>query len=211
MYTGVTEHETNQLHLMTDLCNSSRKVVSSQFVGNRLTNFMGQSPSEKLTGHQPVQKYPAFYETPRFITSFTTAHHSSLFWAKSIQFMPYQPTSWSSILILSSSLHLHLPSGLFPSGLLTKTLYAPLLSPMCATGPAHHFMIWSPEEKYRSQSFLLCSLPHSPVTLSLLGQNWNQSWMVETVVLTLRRLMSYIYGAPILDVSRSHTTTQHSR
>ena len=29
--------------------------------------------------------------------------------------------------------------------------------------------------------------------------------------LTLRRLMSYIYGAPILDVSRSHTATQHSR
>jgi len=29
--------------------------------------------------------------------------------------------------------------------------------------------------------------------------------------LTLRRLMSYIYGAPILDVSRSHTTTHHSR
>ena len=29
--------------------------------------------------------------------------------------------------------------------------------------------------------------------------------------LTLRRLMPYIYGAPILDVSRSHTTTQHSR
>ena len=29
--------------------------------------------------------------------------------------------------------------------------------------------------------------------------------------LTLKRLMSYIYGAPILDVSRSHTTTQHSR
>ena len=29
--------------------------------------------------------------------------------------------------------------------------------------------------------------------------------------LTFRRLMSYIYGAPILDVSTSHTTTQHSR
>jgi len=29
--------------------------------------------------------------------------------------------------------------------------------------------------------------------------------------LTLTWLMSYIYGAPILDVSRSHTTTQHSR
>ena len=30
-------------------------------------------------------------------------------------------------------------------------------------------------------------------------------------LLTFRRLMSYVYGAPILDVSRSHTTTQHSR
>jgi hypothetical protein len=29
--------------------------------------------------------------------------------------------------------------------------------------------------------------------------------------LTLKLLMSYIYGAPILHVSRSHTTTQHSR
>jgi hypothetical protein len=28
---------------------------------------------------------------------------------------------------------------------------------------------------------------------------------------TLRLLMSYMYGAPIVDVSRSHTTTQHSR
>ena len=29
--------------------------------------------------------------------------------------------------------------------------------------------------------------------------------------LTFRLLMSYIYGAPIHDVSRSHTTTHHSR
>ena len=29
--------------------------------------------------------------------------------------------------------------------------------------------------------------------------------------LTLTLLISYIYGAPILDVSRSHTTTHHSR
>ena len=29
--------------------------------------------------------------------------------------------------------------------------------------------------------------------------------------LTFRLLISYTYGAPILDVSRSHTTTQHSR
>ena len=34
---------------------------------------------------------------------------------------------------------------------------------------------------------------------------------IRVKLLTLRRLMSYIYGAPILDVSRSQTTTQHSR
>ena len=44
-----------------------------------------------------------------------------------------------------------------------------------------------------------------------------QAWYCRDVELTLRLLMSYIYiyiyiyGAPILDVSRSHTTTQHSR
>ena len=34
---------------------------------------------------------------------------------------------------------------------------------------------------------------------------------IRVKLLTFRRLMSYIYGAPILDVSRSRTTTQHSR
>ena len=43
---------------------------------------------------------------------------------------------------------------------------------------------------------------------------WNVFQLLQIfpqLCLTLRRLMSYIYGAPILDVSRSHTTTQHSR
>ena len=34
---------------------------------------------------------------------------------------------------------------------------------------------------------------------------------IRVKLLTFRLLMAYIYGAPILDVSRSHTTTQHSR
>ena len=34
---------------------------------------------------------------------------------------------------------------------------------------------------------------------------------IRVKLLTFRLRMSYIYGAPILDVSRSHTTTQHSR
>jgi len=32
----------------------------------------------RLTGSQPVKKFPAFYGTRRFITAFTTAHHLSL-------------------------------------------------------------------------------------------------------------------------------------
>jgi len=34
---------------------------------------------------------------------------------------------------------------------------------------------------------------------------------IRVKLLTFKRKMSYTYGAPILDVSRSHTTTQHSR
>ena len=34
---------------------------------------------------------------------------------------------------------------------------------------------------------------------------------IRVKLLTFRLLMSYMYGAQILDVSRSHTTTQHSR
>jgi len=47
--------------------------------------------------------------------------------------------------------------------------------------------------------------------LALLGVHFLQVSRIRVNSLTLRLLMSYIYGAPILDVSRSHTTTQHSR
>jgi len=42
-------------------------------------------------------------------------------------------------------------------------------------------------------------------------EDFRAVYMLLSAFLTLRLLMSYIYGAPILDVSRSHTTTQHSR
>jgi len=33
---------------------------------------------EKLTGSQPVKKFPAYYGTRTFITAFTSAHHLSI-------------------------------------------------------------------------------------------------------------------------------------
>ena len=48
--------------------------------------------------------------------------------------------------------------------------------------------------------------------LALLGaHHFLHASRIRVKLLTFRLLMSYIYGAPILDVSRSHTTTQHSR
>ena len=80
---------------------------------------------EKLTGLRVVKKFPAFYETRRFITALTSARHLSLSCVSPIQSTYPHPTSWRAILILSTHLRLGLPSGLFPSGFPTKNLYAP--------------------------------------------------------------------------------------
>ena len=80
---------------------------------------------EQLTGFQLVKKFPAFHGTRRFITALTSFRHLSLSWSSPIQSIYPHPTSWRSILILSTHLRLGLPSGLFPSGFPTKTLYTP--------------------------------------------------------------------------------------
>ena len=92
---------------------------------------------EKLTGLQLVKKFPAFHGTRRLITALKSLRHLSLSWASPIQSIYPHPTSWRSILILSTYLRLGLPSGLLPSGFPSKTLYTPLSSPIRATCPAH--------------------------------------------------------------------------
>jgi len=96
---------------------------------------------KNLTGFKLVKKFPAFYGTRRFITAFTSAHYLSLSWATSIRSISPHPTSWRSIIILSSHLRLVLPSGLFPSGFPTKTLYTPLLYPIRTTFLAHLILL----------------------------------------------------------------------
>jgi len=64
-----------------------------------------------------------------------------------------------------------------------------------------HFLINPFNPELNPICYLLALLAHHFLHLSRI--------MVKS--LTLRLLMSYIYGAHILDVSRSHTTTHHSR
>ena len=130
---------------------------------------------EKLTASQLVKKFPAFYGSRRFITSFTSARHLSLSWASSIQSAPPHPTSCWNVL-LSSHLRLGLPSCLFPSGFPTKIVYTPLHSLLRATCPAHLILLDFITrtifgEEYRSLRSSLCSFLHSVVTSSLFGPN----------------------------------------
>ena len=85
---------------------------------------------EKLPRSHLV-KFTAFYGTRRFITAFASARHLPLSWATLIPAMPSPPTSWRSVLILSSHLRMGLPSGLslrFPH---QNPLYASALPYTC--------------------------------------------------------------------------------
>ena len=112
---------------------------------------------EKLIVSHVVRKFLTFHANQMFITAFIRARHLFLSWARWIQSrFPIHISRWS-LLILFSYLRVVLPSGLFPSGFATKTLYV-LLSPMQTTYPAHLMSLnLIPETIFRVKCRSWCS------------------------------------------------------
>ena len=142
-----------------------------------LLNYsMEQSPSWETNRLSTSQEISRILQNPKVHYRIHKCPPLSLSWTSSIQSIPLHPTFWRSILILSFHLHLGLPSGLFPSGFPTKTLYTTLLSPIHATCPAHLTLLdfitrTILGKEYRSLSSSLHSFLHSPVTSSHFGPN----------------------------------------
>ena len=131
---------------------------------------------EKLIGLQLVKKFLAFHETRRFITALTSVRHLSLSWASPIQSIYPHPTSWRSILILSTHLRLRSPHWSSSLRFPHQEPIHPLSSPIRATCPTHLIFLdfitrTILGEEYKSLGSSLCNLLHSPVTSSLLGPN----------------------------------------
>ena len=137
---------------------------------------MEQSHSWEANRFSANQEIPNILLNPKVHNHIHKCPQLSLSWSSYIKSTPPHPTSWRSILILSSHLRLGPPSALLPLGFPTKTLYRPLLYPIRATCCTHPILLdlnhpnnigWG----YRTLSSSLCSFLHFPVTSSLLCPN----------------------------------------
>ena len=138
-----------------------------------LTYVMEESPSWEADWFSASQEIPRILWNPSVRYRTHKCPPLSVYWASSIQSTSPHLTSWRSKSVLSSHLRLGLSSGLFPSGFPTKTLYAPLFSPIDSTCPAHlilpDLLTWTTlGEEYRSLSSSLCSFFPLPCYLVLL-------------------------------------------
>ena len=102
-----------------------------------LSHSKEQSHSLQTKRFSASQEIPRIFRSPK---DHYRSHKCSLPVPIRGQILPH-PTSLRSIIILSSHLRLSLPSGLFPSGFPTETLYTPVLFPICATRPAHLYKL----------------------------------------------------------------------
>ena len=140
-----------------------------QFQSTYLLTLWYRVLLEKLTDLQLVNKFPEFHGTRRFTTALTSVRHLSLSCASPIQSIYPHPTSWSSVLRISTLLCLGLPNGLFPSGFPTKTLYTPSPQPHAPHAqPISFFSILSPAQywvrctNHLAPRYAISSIPQLP-------------------------------------------------
>jgi len=123
---------------------------------------------------QLVKKFPTFYGTQWYSTTFKAAHHLSLSWATSIQANPPPPLYFLKILFNITLLSTNRSSKS------SLSLKFPHQHPICFC--SHHTCIiplpspcsWcnhSYNVRYKSRSSSLCSLLQYPVTFSFLDPN----------------------------------------
>ena len=147
---------------------------------------MVQSPSWEANRFAASQEIPRILWNQRFIAPLTSVRDLSLSWASPIQSTYPHPTSWRSILILSTHLHLGLLSGLFPSVFRTKTLYAPLSSPISATCPAYLILDFitrtTPKSVWALAVVKTMMLPHSVAFCVTCTFPWWRTGMTVVVI-----------------------------
>ena len=169
---------------------------------------MQQGPSWEAESSLASQEIPRILWSPKFHYGVHNSPPPVPILSQINPFHVPHHTSWRFILILSSHLRLGLPSGLFPSGFPTKSLYTPLLSPHTCYMPRpsqssrfyHPNNIWWVVEIIGRISSS-CSFLHYCVTSPLLGPNI----LLNTLFSNTLSLSSSLNGSD--QVSHPYKTT----